>query len=179
LDNSLRELVDRARRRDQAAFAELVQQFERTALAIAYSIVGDSATAGDVTQDAFVRAWQRIGKLDDPQRFKGWLGTIVRNVATDYVRRRPRDWQPAENDERLAIDPAIEADRLELRQDINAALAQLDELTRSAIVLRYYQQMDSKQIAELLELSPAAVDMRLSRGRAELKQRLAALNPNT
>ena len=91
LDESPRELVERVLRKDRAAFAELVQRYERTALAIAYAVTGDSSTAGDVSQEAFLRVWQHIGRLDDPERFGGWLGRIVRNLATDHVRRRPRE----------------------------------------------------------------------------------------
>jgi len=64
----------------------------------------------------------------------------------------------------LAVDTADEIDRADLRQEINSVLAGLDELTRAAVVLKYYEDLSAKQIGELLELSPAAVDMRLSRG---------------
>jgi RNA polymerase sigma-70 factor (ECF subfamily) len=177
LDDAPWELVERAQGKDRAAFADLVRRYERMALALAYSIVGNSATAGDVTQEAFLRAWQRLGELDDPQRFFGWFGTIIRNLAADYARRKPRDLPPT-YDHRQVIDPTVLVDQMENRRLINAALLQLDELTRSAVVLRYYEDLSSKQISELLGLSPAAVDMRLSRGRTELKQSLMNLNPN-
>lgn len=177
MDNAARELVERAQRKDQAAFADLVRRYERMALAMAYSIVGNSATAGDVAQDAFLRAWQRLGDLDDPERFLGWFGTIIRNLATDHARRKPRDLPPAHNN-RQVIDPKVVVDQMENRRMIHTALLQLDEITRTAMMLRYYEDLSSKQISELLGISPAAVDMRLSRGRTELKQSLMNLNPN-
>jgi RNA polymerase sigma-70 factor, ECF subfamily len=177
LDDAPRELVERAQRKDRAAFADLVRRYERMALAMAYSIVGNSATAGDITQEAFLRAWQRLGELDNPDRFFGWFGTIIRNLATDQARRKPRDLPPT-YDHRQVTDPTVLVDRMENQRLIHAALSQLDELTRSAVMLRYYEDLSSKQIAELLGISPAAVDMRLSRGRTELKQSLVHLNPN-
>jgi|GEM_PF-1728217 len=177
LDNAPRELVERAQRKDQAAFADLVRRYERMALAMAYAIVGNSAIAGDITQEAFLRAWQRLGDLDNPERFLGWFGTIIRNLATDQARRKPRDLPPA-YDNRQVIDPIVLVDQKENRRMIHAALLQLDELTRTAVTLRYYEDLSSKQISELLGLSPAAVDMRLSRGRTVLKQSLMNLNPN-
>jgi RNA polymerase sigma-70 factor (ECF subfamily) len=177
LDNAPRELVERAQRKDQAAFADLVRRYERMALAMAYSIVGNSSMAGDVAQEAFLRVWQRLGELDDPDRFLGWFGTVIRNLATDQARRKPRELPPG-YDNRQVIDPVVLADQMENRRMIHAALLQLDELTRSAMMLRYYEDLTSKQISELLGLSPAAVDMRLSRGRTELKQSLMKLNPN-
>jgi len=165
-----------------AAFAQLVGRFERTALAVAYAVVGNASAAGDVTQDALIKAWQRVGELKEPQRFAAWLGRIVRNTAHDHLRRRPRrevsvDQQAACVDERLVVDPLTQVDRREIRRGIDAALAELDEQTRSAVVLRYYEGMASKEIGELLDLSPAAVDMRLSRARTTLREKLASLAP--
>lgn len=172
-----RELAEAARRGDRSAFAGLVRACERAALAIAYACVSDAHLAGDVTQEAFVRAWQGIGKLDDPGRFRGWLGRIVRNIAADHLRARQRIRIVQPDDGRQVIDPAVEADRVERRASINEALAGLDEVSRAVIVLRYYEQLASKEIAELLEMSPAAVDMRLSRARLELRERLDHLSP--
>ncbi|WP_428939522.1 RNA polymerase sigma factor [Fontivita pretiosa] len=191
-EGSPRELVQRVRqRRDRSAFAELARRYQRTALAIAYGIVGDAEAAGDITQEALLRVWQRLGDLDDPDRFAGWFASIVRNLAHDHLRRRPRerrqtelpdavthsghDWPVADGDGRLVVDPLAQIDRDETRSAINQALAELDELTRTAVALRYYQNLSSRQIGQLLDLSPAAVDMRLSRGRAELRRRLARL----
>ena len=157
--------------------------FRRTALAVAYAVVGNASAAGDVTQDALIKAWQRVGELKEPQRFAAWLGRIVRNTAHDHLRRRPRrevsadQQQAACVDERLVVDPLTQIDRREVRRGIDAALSELDELTRSAVVLRYYEGMASKEIGELLDLSPAAVDMRLSRARTALREKLAALAP--
>jgi RNA polymerase sigma factor (sigma-70 family) len=177
-----RELVKRAAHKDHAAFAALVRLYERTALAIAYAIVQDASTAGDVTQDAFLRAWERLRELDDPARFGAWLARIVRNLATDAIRRRPRETR--DNGESVdahswhVTDPTHEMARQDERAAINAAIASLDELTRSAVVLKYYEGLSTKQIAELLEMNPGAVDMRLSRARNELREKLAALNEN-
>jgi RNA polymerase sigma factor (sigma-70 family) len=178
LHGSPRELVERARNGEEQAFAQLLALHQRSALAIAYAVLGNATAAGDVTQEASVRAWQKLADLDHPDRFGPWLGRIVRNLAHDYLRRTPRE-VPLENQQpanlRLVTDPASQADRSETRRTINAALAELDEMTRSAIALRYYQNMSSKEIADILDLTPAAVDMRLSRGRAELRKKLASL----
>ena len=183
----LDELVRAALRRDESAFAELVKRFERAALAIAYGVLRDSAAAGDVTQEAFLRAWQRLSELNDPRRFGAWIGTIVRNMAHDQLRKRSGRNEishelhhdsaaaPVAGNLRLVVDPAVQADRDERRRHIDAALSELDGLTRTAVALRYYEDMSSKQIGELLELSPGAVDMRLSRARTVLREKLAAL----
>jgi RNA polymerase sigma factor (sigma-70 family) len=178
-ESPIESLVLRAQQgRDASAFARLIDHYERTALSLAYATCGNSATAADVVQEAFLRCWQRLDELKDPPRFGAWLGRIVRNLATDSVRRGRR---PTESlDENLSVpastagfrDPDERMLSRETRQQLDAALATLDEVTRSAVVLRYYQDLSSKQIGELLELSPAAVDMRLSRARAQLREAL-------
>ena len=185
LQGSLEELVAQARSGDANAYAELIRRHERTALAIAYAAVGDASTAGDVVQESFLRAWQRLGELKEPARFSAWLGRIVRNLAADQKRRR--GWQNVASAQQLdeiggplaSHDPTADADREETRKRVDDALQSLDELTRSAVVLRYYDGLPSKQIGQLLELSPAAVDMRLSRARAELREKLAWADPTS
>src|SRR5687768_2005149 len=101
---SAAQLVSRARRGDREAFADLVRRYERTALAVAYAATGDASSAGDATQEAFLRAWQRLGALKDDEKFATWLCGIVRNVAVDISRRATRDQRlpGRENDD---VDP--------------------------------------------------------------------------
>jgi RNA polymerase sigma-70 factor (ECF subfamily) len=185
IEASPQQLVEQARRRDASsggAFGELIGRYEKTALSLAYSIIGEANLAGDVTQEAFLRAWQRLEELNEPQRFAAWLGRIVRNLALDARRSRPRaeahgsieDFDPPHE-----CDPSQQVEDQEMSQRIERAMATLDEQTRSAVVLRYYQDLSSRQIGEILDLSAAAVDMRLSRARAELRERLAWANPAT
>ncbi|HXE55412.1 MAG TPA: sigma-70 family RNA polymerase sigma factor [Tepidisphaeraceae bacterium] len=173
MDQPGKELVERARRKDAGAFASLISRYERVALSVAYGVVGDAAAAGDVTQDAFVRAWERLADLREPERFGTWLCGIVRNLAVDCLRRQ----KPAQSlgtdepasEERWTHNPVDEIGRRESRARVAAALASLDEISRPVVVLRYYEGLSSKQIGELLEISPQAVDMRLSRARKQLR----------
>lgn len=181
-------LVRRAQGKDAEAFTELIGRYERMALSIAYSVLGDATAAGDVAQEAFVRAWERLGDLKDPARFGPWLGGVVRNGAIDARRRsrlqprslpdNPGQARPvvagAADDGRRAPNPLDELTRRERRELLNSALADLDEVSRSAVVLRYFDGLSSKEIGELLNLAPAAVDMRLSRARQQLRRTLQA-----
>jgi len=193
--DALVDLVRRSQRKDPSAFTELIRRYERAALSIAYTSLGDADRAGDVVQDAFVRAWERLGDLNEPDRFGAWFCGIVRNLATD-VRRRLRLAARSETDvlaaaaasseslgvvieDRLAPDPLDDLDRREQQRLVGAALDELDETTRTVLVLRYYDDQSSKEIGELLGLSPAAVDMRLSRARQQLRQKLAPAAAST
>jgi RNA polymerase sigma-70 factor (ECF subfamily) len=180
---SLRELVGRARRRDAAAFGRLIESHERAALAVAFAILGDPSAAGDAVQEAFLKMWQRLPELKEPERFSGWCAQVVRNAALD-ARRRQRGPAAAQQDVHAATlpplvhDPAAGLEQAESRDRLDAALAELDELTRTIVVLRYYDNLNSQQIGAMLDLSAAAVDMRLWRARNELRQRLCPADAN-
>jgi RNA polymerase sigma-70 factor (ECF subfamily) len=171
------DLVSRARRGDGAAFAELIRRHERLALGVAYGVLNDAQLSGDVVQEAFLKAWRRLGDLTQAGCFASWLCGIVRNLSVDQRRRRRLavcgiEEARGEADGR-AREPVEEMNRRELGERVTAALATLDETTRSAVVLRYYEDLSSREIGEMLGLSSAAIDMRLMRGRQALKEKLA------
>jgi RNA polymerase sigma-70 factor (ECF subfamily) len=174
-----KELVERSRRRDAEAFAQLIRAYERVALSVAFGVLGDASAAGDAVQESFIRAWERLADLREPDRFGTWLCGIVRNQALDALRRRkPSETfgtQKAADAERWTHDPIEEVGRRERHAKIAAAVAALDETSRPVVVLRYYEDLSSKEIADLLEMSPAAVDMRLSRARKQLRTLLGDL----
>lgn len=171
------ELASLARTGDALAYSTLIRRHERAMLAIAYACTGgDAATAADVVQDAFLRCWTRIESLREPERFAAWLATTVRNLSANAIRSLSRKVRLAEDhvlDGRpveLATDPLETADTVDR---VARAIAKLDETSAAVVTLRYYEDMPSKQIAELLDLTPAAVDMRLSRARQLLKSILS------
>jgi RNA polymerase sigma factor (sigma-70 family) len=175
------ELVRRAKRGESHAFSLLIARMERTALAIAFSVCGgDAALAGDITQEAFLRAWRRLAELHDNARFAAWLCGIVRNLAIDARRSNAGRKRRTRGEEHLEKTLAADADeplaglaRAEQSQAIARAIEQLDEISRTVIVLRYYENVGSAEIAELIDSTPTAVNMRLSRARRALKDLLA------
>jgi len=179
---STEELVRRACARDGEAFAILIGRYERVVLSVAFGVLSNSDSAGDVAQETFLRAWQRVGELKEPSHFATWVCGIARNLAID-IRRRDKRLRLAggtdEHDALSALDdqhsvaPLDEIDRRERHALVAQALASLDEVTRPAVVLRYYDGLSSKEIGKVLGMSPAAVDMRLSRARQQLKKLLA------
>jgi RNA polymerase sigma-70 factor (ECF subfamily) len=170
------ELVMRARRREASAFSRLVEQYERAALAVAYAVVGESDGAGDVVQEAFMKAWRCVAELREAEQFGPWLMRIVRNAGHDYRRRKGVTGQEVGEGVAAMMDgPREMAERGEVCERIDAALGELDEVTRMVVAMKYYKGLASREIGELLGLSAAAVDMRLSRGRGELRRKLSVV----
>jgi RNA polymerase sigma-70 factor (ECF subfamily) len=174
---TVNDLVNQSRAGDAAAFEELIRRYERLALSVAYGVLHDVHLCGDVVQEAFLKAWRRLDALSRGARFAPWLCGIVRNLCVDLKRRKRIavcGLEEAHGQADVqAEEPAEQMSRSELARQISAALATLDDATRSCIVLRYYDNRSSKEIGELLGVSPAAVDMRLMRGRQTLKESLA------
>lgn len=196
LDGSTAEiakLVQRARQGDAASFGSLIQRAEKAVLAVAFSACGDATLAGDVTQEAFLRAWTRLSELKEDARFVGWVCGIARHLALDAVRSegRRRLMRIVLSGEAGDVagggavgaggarggvdvpDPVSAIESMERSEQIAWALEKLDETSRTIIVLRYYDNQSSSAIAELLGATPAAVDMRLSRARKTMRDLLS------
>jgi RNA polymerase sigma-70 factor (ECF subfamily) len=181
LAEAVEELVLRARGGDADAFAELIGRYERSALAVAYGLLSDAHRAGDAVQDGFLKAWQELPRLTEAKKFGGWLLQIVRNAAVDIRRRKKATGGPDILEATAAHGPGPVAnlEEEETARRVHEALQQLDELTRTMVTLRYYEGLSSKEIGEALGVSPASVDMRLSRARGQLKTLLAEVVSGT
>ena len=161
-----------------SAFSALVRHYERTALAVAFAACGgDANLAGDIVQESFLRAWRRIAELKHEDKFAAWLCGIVRNAAADARRRTGRSRNMLGGDAlstagESVADPHSQLEGLERSEQIAWALRQLDDASRTAVVLRYYEGLSSVGIAQLTDSTPTAVDMRLSRARRRLRELL-------
>ena len=178
---SLRRAAERAKDGSAAAFRELVDRTHATVFRLAAALTGDRDEAADVTQETYVRAWERIGELRDPSAASGWLCRIARNVARDrqgswWTRiRAPLD--PAA-EERAAAPPATAQERLEAAETAGAvrrALRKLPEKHRLVLQLREVEGMSEEEVAEALGVPVGTVASRLHRARAGLAKRLAPL----
>ncbi len=158
---------------DASAFGELIDRYERLALATAYGCCRDSTKAADAVQEACLLAWRKRHTLADPAKFGGWLMGIVKRCAIDQVRRGRMRLPPPEVVVMAAPSADDEAEARERGEQVRLVLEELDEPTRIAVAMRYYDDCPSREIAEALGCSPAAVDMRLKRARDVLRTRLA------
>lgn len=172
------ELWPRVCRGDTAAFAAVVERFQAPVSAVAYGICGNLAHSEDLAQETFLAAWRQPQALDEPLRLGAWLCGIARNLARNAVRRAPRDRQHDEPAVALAAasdDPAAAAVTREEENLVWQALEELPQPYRETLILYYRDEHGLARIAAALDLSEDAVKQRLARGRAMLREQVAAV----
>jgi RNA polymerase sigma-70 factor (ECF subfamily) len=163
---------------DREAFEMIIRAHSRALFAIAYGILQNREEAEDAVQDALVKAWKSRWRVRDPEKFPAWLCMIARHRARDVFKKR-RQVAFEENPEGHASACPAPADTTSLDRQLHFALAALPELHRSALTLRYFEEMDYQSIEKLLGLSNGALRGILGRAlasmRKELKPALASL----
>lgn len=175
MDSSEHDLYRAAIRGDRDAFEMIIRQQSRLLFAIAYGVLQNREEAEDVVQDSLVKAWNTRWRVRDPEKFPAWLSSIARHRARDLVRRRRSVPFPADAPE--PVDPAFDeaarsAKETEVNEQVQRALADLPELHRAALTLRYFEALDYATIERTLGLSNGALRGILGRAMASLRERL-------
>lgn len=138
------------------------------AVGIARSRLIDLHLAEDAAQEAFVVACRTLSTLQVANRFPQWLGTICRRTASRLASRQPNYEPLSENHEQ-----PDDFRQLAVQQEVQDALALLDETAREIVLLHYFSGLSHNEVADVVELSPQAVHGRLQRARAKLAEQLA------
>jgi RNA polymerase sigma-70 factor, ECF subfamily len=175
------ELIQRAAGGDRWAFTRLVEHYQAACYGLAWRLLGNPDQAADATQDAFLHAFNAIGRYRGGQ-FRSWLLRITANASYDILRRqqrRPTTTLPdpeegqAELPDAEAPNPVAGAERSELYRALDAALQRLPEDQRTAVVLCDVYGMDYNQVAEATDSALGTVKSRIHRGRLRLRELLA------
>jgi RNA polymerase sigma-70 factor (ECF subfamily) len=172
-----RELVERARRGDHDAFAELAGAAITRLDAAARLILRDRELARDAVQDALVRSWRDLPGLRDPDRFEAWLHRLLVNTCIDQVRRRRR--RPIEIEiGSIAVGavPDLTTGMAE-RDELDRAMARLEPEHRAVVVLHYYLGLPLPAAAETLGIPLGTAKSRLHRAIAALRLTLDPPEP--
>lgn len=170
------ELVRRARQGDERAFGLLVGRYQRAAYAVAYSVTGRHEDAEDAAQESFLVALQRLEECRSPERFAGWLMTIVRNRARNLVRRevlRETDQVPIGASSSMPT-PDREAELWELQDALREALGDLPEVQREIVLLHDLEGWKHREIADRIGLPSGTVRSHLHFARKALRRVLRA-----
>lgn len=171
------ELVRNARRGDAAAFGLLVERYQRPAYAVALSVTGRHEDAEDAAQEAFLVALERLEECRSPDRFGGWLMTIVRNRSKNLVRResiRETDEVPSAARSMIPTPDRV-AETAELRRILSGALASLPEPHREIVLLHDLEGWKHREIADRMSLPCGTVRSHLHFARKALRKVLQSL----
>jgi RNA polymerase sigma-70 factor (ECF subfamily) len=171
------ELVGRARAGEELAFCMLVERYQRPAYAVALSVTGRHEDAQDAAQESFLVALDRLEECRSPERFGGWLMTIVRNRSKNLVRReslRATDEVPPATRSRVPTPDRI-AETRELRGLLKKALMDLPEVQRQIVLLHDLEGWKHREIADRLDLPCGTVRSHLHFARKALKHALQSV----
>jgi len=179
MDSNEHAIYRAAIRGDREAFEMIIRSSSRNLFAIAYGILQNREEAEDVVQDTFIKAWKSRWRVRDPEKFPAWISTIARHQARDLARRRRPEPLPHDFESTEMVGATAETETADLSSEVQAALSQLPELHRTAVTLRYFEELDYATIEQTLGLTNGALRGILGRAlgvmRRKLKPALAAI----
>ena len=182
------QLIRRILSGDDAAFSILMQKHQKGVHALIWRKIGDFQIAEEITQDTFIQAYKKLGTLEDPNRFNGWLYVIANRLCINWIQRNKakmdrlnmqslEDTPPEEIEEASHLhheshqrDTATTKRRQNL---VKMLLEQLPESERTVVTLYYLGEMTAKEIGKFLGVSVNTIKSRLRRARKRLQEQEA------
>ncbi|MHC4574106.1 MAG: RNA polymerase sigma factor [Planctomycetota bacterium] len=170
-ESSEQDVVERARRREPAAIAELYRRYWRAARAAAYGVTGDLDLAEDAASEAFRAALEGLQELRDTQRFGPWLRTIVvRTVGRlKAAKSKENEVEMQKLPDALSPAPSVHLEQRELMALIHEAVRNLSEALREAMSLFYFEGYSVEEAARFLNVPEGTLKRRLHEGRRRLR----------
>ena len=197
MGKSIGELVLLARQDDQNAVNELYNQTFKKAYFVACTAIkssdGDySSQIEDILQDAYVKAFSSLDKLEDPEKFQGWLDTIVINRCKDFLKKKKPtlfsdmasensddgsvlEFEDSRENDRMEFKPEETVDYGETKRLIAEMLDRMPEDQKMCLLMYYYEEMSVRQIAEAMDCSEGTIKSRLNYARKNLKGQVLEL----
>jgi len=173
-------LTARILRGEISAFEELVDRYKRSVFNIIYRMTGQYQEAEDISQEVFLTVFQKLYQFDSSKRFAPWIHRIAINTCISSLRKKNKvvllnfddsyanQLEPDQSPQ--YVDPDINLERAELRDEIKAALMEIPESYRSVLIMRYQLDLSNLEIAETLGVSKENVEVRIHRARKSLRR---------
>ncbi len=178
-------LVRQAQRGDMVAFEELVLRHRDKIFARAFSMMRNEEEAVDLSQEAWVKGWQRLKQFHGDSSFVTWMTRIVINLCLDQLRKQKRhrtesielmEEESGGVERQMPVvqaNPTAGLERAELRQRIDKALGQLSVEHRTVLILHEFEELEYKEIAKRMQCSIGTVMSRLFYARRKMANLLA------
>ncbi len=173
-------LIQRVLTGDETAFAALVKKYQKPVHTLAWRKIGDFHIAEDITQETFLKVYQRLHTLKDPNQFSGWLYVITANLCATWLRKKRIQTQPLEDTETTMIQEDAYSQHVveertktaaeSQREVVKKLLAKLKESERTVMTLHYLGEMTVAEISRFLGVSTSTIKSRLRRARNRLKE---------
>jgi RNA polymerase sigma-70 factor (ECF subfamily) len=162
------ELVKAVLDGEKQMFAELVRRYERPVRAVALNILGDYHLAIDISQDAFVKAYEKLESLRKPQAFGSWLMKIARRCAIESAKQKSKEVNLAINNAAMMENANGQLD--EENQWLLAAVMKLPKAEKQVVMLHYFDRNGVRDVAKIVGRSVGTVTKQLSRARIRLRK---------
>ncbi len=172
--------IERCRNGASEAFESIVDRYKKQSYSIALGLVGNHDDALDLSQEAFVRAYKNIGKLNSDGKFFPWFYQILKNLCFTHLKKKKRRQMASlHNKEGQVNSPPADGDwfvadavmeRSELKDQVWQAIGKLSDKHREVIVLRHFENLSYEQIASAMHCSKGSVMSRLYHARKNLRQ---------
>ena len=173
------ELIINIQNGDSDSFGKLFDLYKNKAVRTAYHITGNQASAEDVVQEAFVKCYFEIGKLQNPECFTTWFYRLLVRTAWQYAKNEKKDVPVRDvfEDSNTTGGGSIEQQYLETEMSsiLYAQIQKLDKNKRTAVMLYYYSELSTKEIAQVMGCLEGTVKSRLHFARKNLKRNLEIL----
>ena len=164
-------LIEAARRGDEQAFARLVSRHYRAAYASAYAVLGNAGDAEEIAQETFVQVFQKLDRLREPGALVGWIWRIARDSALKHIRKhkriKPMGEVPEVNTGESPDQPMMAGEE---KEALHAALNQLPDDMREALLMRFWEELEYEQMAERTGMTAAALYQRVCRALKRLRE---------
>ena len=176
-----RELIARLQKRDEAAFEELIRQYEKKVYTLCFRMCGNSEDAEEAAQDAFLALWRGIDRFRQESSLSTWIYRLATNACIDTLRRRKKQSGSVSlDDEELFVDavdtspqPQETVEHREAQKLLQEGLAAFPEEYRKVLILREIEGLSYTEIAESASIELGTVKSRISRGRSLLRNFLS------
>lgn len=182
-DSTDHDLIRRAKDGDRRAFGELVRRYQRKVYALCFRLGGSHDVADDLTQEAFIRAFQAISSFDEAYPFGAWIMRIASNNAINFIKRQKFQVAGEEGEmiieqeatSQISDDPEQNLSQQEMDKRYQEAINNLPPDFRTVFVLRMHEELSYEEIAARMKISVGTVMSRLHRARQRLVEELKDL----